>query len=143
MQGIVAVKRTTFYRERAAGIILLYLMHYLSSLFVDVRYYYLQLGINVESEQFNLANRLLVLFCLLIGRTNVSVHITRVVKVDNAKVALLDEDSVESEKKLDLPGKNDVALSANHLQKLNLGVIGSIIPSLEKLEILIIYDVET
>nr|GEX60240.1 phospholipid-transporting ATPase 3 [Tanacetum cinerariifolium] len=31
-----------------------------SSLFVDVRYYYLQLGVNVESEQFNPANRLLV-----------------------------------------------------------------------------------
>nr|GEY13326.1 eukaryotic peptide chain release factor GTP-binding subunit ERF3A [Tanacetum cinerariifolium] len=49
------------------------------------------------------------------GRTNVLVHVTRVVKVDNAKVALLEGGSVESEKKLDLPRKNDVALSANHL----------------------------
>ncbi|GJW19079.1 dolichyl-diphosphooligosaccharide--protein glycosyltransferase subunit 2-like protein [Tanacetum coccineum] len=93
------------------------------------------------------------------GRTNVSVHVTGVVKVDNAKVALLEGDSVESEKKLDLPGKNDVALSANYLQKLNLsfllttpfgknsnlirGVIGLISPSLEKLEIHIVYDVAT
>ncbi|GKB57021.1 dolichyl-diphosphooligosaccharide--protein glycosyltransferase subunit 2-like protein, partial [Tanacetum coccineum] len=33
------------------------------------------------------------------GRTNVSVHVTGVVKVDNAKVALLEGDSVEAEKK--------------------------------------------
>ncbi|GJV78768.1 dolichyl-diphosphooligosaccharide--protein glycosyltransferase subunit 2-like protein [Tanacetum coccineum] len=56
-------------------------------------------------------------------RTNVSVHVTRVVKVDNVKVTLLEGDSVESEKKLNLPGKNDVALSANHHQKLNLSFL--------------------
>ncbi|KAK1420565.1 hypothetical protein QVD17_22262 [Tagetes erecta] len=54
------------------------------------------------------------------GRTKVPVHVTGVVKVDNAKAAVLEGDVVESEKKLDLPGKNDLALSANHLQKLRL-----------------------
>ncbi|GJW08338.1 dolichyl-diphosphooligosaccharide--protein glycosyltransferase subunit 2-like protein [Tanacetum coccineum] len=57
------------------------------------------------------------------GRTKVPVHVTGVVKVDNAKVTLLEGDSVESEKKLVLPGKNDVALSANHLQKLHLSFL--------------------
>ncbi|PWA60175.1 Ribophorin II [Artemisia annua] len=57
------------------------------------------------------------------GRTKVPVFVTGVVKVDNAKVTLLEGDSVESEKKLDLPGKNDVALSANHLQKLHLSFL--------------------
>ncbi|KAI3772982.1 hypothetical protein L6452_04178 [Arctium lappa] len=54
------------------------------------------------------------------GRTKVPIHVTGVVKVDNAKVAVLEGDSVESEKKLNLPGKNDLTLSANHLQKLHL-----------------------
>nr|GEW86903.1 dolichyl-diphosphooligosaccharide--protein glycosyltransferase subunit 2-like [Tanacetum cinerariifolium] len=57
------------------------------------------------------------------GRTKVPVHVTGVVKVDNAKVTLLEGDSVESEKMLVLPGKNDVALSANHLQKLHLSFL--------------------
>ncbi|KAI3694892.1 hypothetical protein L1987_77874 [Smallanthus sonchifolius] len=57
------------------------------------------------------------------GRTKVPVHVTGVVKVDDAKVAVLEGDIVESEKKLDLPGKNDLALSANHLQKLHLSFL--------------------
>jgi len=57
------------------------------------------------------------------GRTKVPVHVTGVVKVDNAKVAVLEGDIVESEKKLDLPGKSDLALSANHLQKLQLSFL--------------------
>ncbi|MFS7930482.1 putative dolichyl-diphosphooligosaccharide--protein glycotransferase [Helianthus anomalus] len=57
------------------------------------------------------------------GRTKVPVHVTGVVKVENAKVAVLEGDIVESEKKLDLPGKNDLALSANHLQKLHVSFL--------------------
>ncbi|KVI12342.1 Ribophorin II [Cynara cardunculus var. scolymus] len=57
------------------------------------------------------------------GRTKVPIHVTGVVGVDNAKLTLLEGDSVESEKKLNLPGKNDVALSANHLQKLHLSFL--------------------
>ncbi|XP_076921437.1 dolichyl-diphosphooligosaccharide--protein glycosyltransferase subunit 2-like [Bidens hawaiensis] len=57
------------------------------------------------------------------GRTKVPVHVTGVVKVDNAKVAVLEGDIVESEKKLVLPGKNDLSLSANHLQKLQLSFV--------------------
>ncbi|KAI3668012.1 hypothetical protein L6452_43083 [Arctium lappa] len=52
------------------------------------------------------------------GRTKVPIYITGVVEVDNAKVEVLESDSIETQKTLDLPGKNDVALSANHLQKL-------------------------
>jgi oligosaccharyltransferase complex subunit delta (ribophorin II) len=56
------------------------------------------------------------------GRTKVQIYITGTIKVGNAKLAVLDRDlgSVESEKKLDLAGENDVSLSANHLQKLRL-----------------------
>ncbi|KAI3782962.1 hypothetical protein L2E82_13023 [Cichorium intybus] len=57
------------------------------------------------------------------GRTKVPIHVTGVVTVDNAKLTLLEGDIVESEKKLDLPGKNDVALSANHLQKFDLSFL--------------------
>ncbi|KAD3068558.1 hypothetical protein E3N88_36438 [Mikania micrantha] len=57
------------------------------------------------------------------GRTKVPVHVTGAVKVDEAKVAVLESDIIESEKKLDLPGKNDLALSANHLQKLHLSFL--------------------
>ncbi|KAI3676471.1 hypothetical protein L1987_86080 [Smallanthus sonchifolius] len=52
------------------------------------------------------------------GRTKVPVYVTGVVKVENDKVEVLESDSVETQQKLDLPGKNDVALAANHLQKL-------------------------
>ncbi|XP_076899424.1 dolichyl-diphosphooligosaccharide--protein glycosyltransferase subunit 2-like [Bidens hawaiensis] len=54
------------------------------------------------------------------GRTKVPIYVTGVVKVENAKVEVLEGDSVEAQQKLDLPGKNDVALAANHLQKLRL-----------------------
>lgn len=54
------------------------------------------------------------------GRTKVPVFITGVIKINNAKVEILESDSIETENKLDLVGKNDVALSANHLQKLRL-----------------------
>ncbi|KAG6403079.1 hypothetical protein SASPL_135296 [Salvia splendens] len=56
------------------------------------------------------------------GRTRVLVHITGVIKIDNAEIVILDGDrgSVETQKKLKLPGDNTVALSANHLQKLRL-----------------------
>ncbi|KAL2487994.1 Dolichyl-diphosphooligosaccharide--protein glycosyltransferase subunit 2 [Forsythia ovata] len=56
------------------------------------------------------------------GRTKVPVYITGVIEVNNAEIAVLDSDigSIELQKKLDLSGENDVALSANHLQKLRL-----------------------
>ncbi|KAL1546601.1 proteasome regulatory particle base subunit [Salvia divinorum] len=56
------------------------------------------------------------------GRTRVLVDITGVIKIDNAEIVILDGDhgSIETQKKLKLPGGNDVALSANHLQKLRL-----------------------
>ncbi|KAI3526600.1 hypothetical protein L1887_05857 [Cichorium endivia] len=54
------------------------------------------------------------------GRTKVPVYVTGVINVNNAKVEVLESDTIESQNKLDLPGKNDVALSANHLQKLRL-----------------------
>ncbi|KAM7496111.1 hypothetical protein LguiA_020525 [Lonicera macranthoides] len=56
------------------------------------------------------------------GRTKVQVYVTGIVKVDSAEIAVLDRDlgSIESQKKLDLAGENDLALSANHLQKLRL-----------------------
>nr|XP_043620547.1 dolichyl-diphosphooligosaccharide--protein glycosyltransferase subunit 2 isoform X2 [Erigeron canadensis] len=57
------------------------------------------------------------------GRTKVPVHVTGIIKVGSAKVAVLEGDNVESEKKLDLPGKTDVSLSANHLQKLRLSFV--------------------
>ncbi|KAL8191930.1 hypothetical protein R6Q57_028661 [Mikania cordata] len=57
------------------------------------------------------------------GRTKVPIHVTGVVKVDEAKVAVLESDIIETEKKLDLPGKNDLVLSANHLQKLHLSFL--------------------
>ncbi|KAG6437896.1 hypothetical protein SASPL_102827 [Salvia splendens] len=56
------------------------------------------------------------------GRTRVLVDITGVIKIGNAEIVILDGDhgSIETQKKLTLPGGNDVALSANHLQKLRL-----------------------
>ncbi|XP_022874529.1 dolichyl-diphosphooligosaccharide--protein glycosyltransferase subunit 2 [Olea europaea var. sylvestris] len=56
------------------------------------------------------------------GRTKVPVYITGVIEVNNAEIAVLDSDigSIEIQKKLDLARENDVALSANHLQKLRL-----------------------
>ncbi|XP_047976320.1 dolichyl-diphosphooligosaccharide--protein glycosyltransferase subunit 2-like [Salvia hispanica] len=56
------------------------------------------------------------------GRTRVLVHITGVIKIGNAEIVILDSDhgSIETQKKLTLPGSNDVTLSANHLQKLRL-----------------------
>ncbi|KAI3460965.1 hypothetical protein Pfo_017628 [Paulownia fortunei] len=56
------------------------------------------------------------------GRTKVPIHVSGVIKIDDAEIVILDSDlgSIESQKKLDLPGENAVALSANHLQKLRL-----------------------
>ncbi|KAL9168864.1 hypothetical protein ABFS82_04G042400 [Erythranthe guttata] len=56
------------------------------------------------------------------GRTRVPIHVTGVIKIDSAEIAILENDlgSVETQKKLDLPGESAVALSANHLQKLRL-----------------------
>ncbi|XP_011080069.1 dolichyl-diphosphooligosaccharide--protein glycosyltransferase subunit 2 [Sesamum indicum] len=56
------------------------------------------------------------------GRTKVPIHFTGIIKIDSAEIAVLDSDlgSIESQKKLELPGENAVALSANHLQKLRL-----------------------
>ncbi|KAG8389197.1 hypothetical protein BUALT_Bualt02G0203900 [Buddleja alternifolia] len=56
------------------------------------------------------------------GRTKVPIHVTGVIKINNAEIAILDSDigSVEAQKKLDLPGDNAAALSANHLQKLRM-----------------------
>ncbi|XP_073120896.1 dolichyl-diphosphooligosaccharide--protein glycosyltransferase subunit 2-like [Henckelia pumila] len=56
------------------------------------------------------------------GRTKVPIHLTGVVQVDNAEIAVLDSDlgSVEMHKKLDLSGGSTVSLYANHLQKLRL-----------------------
>ncbi|CAA2933566.1 dolichyl-diphosphooligosaccharide--glycosyltransferase subunit 2-like [Olea europaea subsp. europaea] len=56
------------------------------------------------------------------GRTKVPIYITGLIEVNNAEIAVLDSDigSIEMQKKLDLSGENDVALLANHLQKLRL-----------------------
>ncbi|KAL8530255.1 hypothetical protein ACS0TY_007342 [Phlomoides rotata] len=56
------------------------------------------------------------------GRTKVPIHVTGVIKIDNAEIAVLDSDlgSIETQTKLNLLGENTVALSANHLQKLRL-----------------------
>ncbi|KAG9144986.1 hypothetical protein Leryth_017454 [Lithospermum erythrorhizon] len=56
------------------------------------------------------------------GRSKVAVHITGVIGINAAEVAVLDSDvgSVETQKMLDLNGQNEVALTANHLQKLRL-----------------------
>lgn len=56
------------------------------------------------------------------GQTKVPIHVTGIIKIDNAEIAVLDSDlgSVETQQKLDLAGENDVSLSANHLQKLRL-----------------------
>ncbi|KAK1426772.1 hypothetical protein QVD17_15452 [Tagetes erecta] len=54
------------------------------------------------------------------GRTKVPIYVTGAVKVENAKVEVLESDTVETEQQLALPGKNDVSLTANHLQKLRL-----------------------
>ncbi|KAI8523056.1 hypothetical protein RHMOL_Rhmol13G0044900 [Rhododendron molle] len=56
------------------------------------------------------------------GRTKVPIYVTGVIKVDNAEISVLDSDlgTVETQKKLDLPGETALSLSANHLQKLRL-----------------------
>ncbi|CAK9171431.1 unnamed protein product [Ilex paraguariensis] len=56
------------------------------------------------------------------GRTRVPIYVTGIIKVGSAEIAVLDSDlgSIETQKKLDLPGENAIALSANHLQKLRL-----------------------
>ncbi|KAL0459389.1 UNVERIFIED_CONTAM: Dolichyl-diphosphooligosaccharide--protein glycosyltransferase subunit [Sesamum latifolium] len=56
------------------------------------------------------------------GRTKVPIHFTGIIKIDSAEIAVLDSDlgNIETQKKLELPGENAVALSANHLQKLRL-----------------------
>ncbi|GER24940.1 glycosyltransferase subunit 2 [Striga asiatica] len=56
------------------------------------------------------------------GRTKVPIHVTGDIKIENAEIEILDSDlgSVATKTKLDLPGENSVALSANHLQKLKL-----------------------
>ncbi|KAG8370816.1 hypothetical protein BUALT_Bualt13G0022800 [Buddleja alternifolia] len=56
------------------------------------------------------------------GRTKVPIHVTGVIKMEHSEITVLDSDlgSIEMQKKLDLPGENAVALSANHLQKLRL-----------------------
>ncbi|XP_016459633.1 dolichyl-diphosphooligosaccharide--protein glycosyltransferase subunit 2 isoform X2 [Nicotiana tabacum] len=56
------------------------------------------------------------------GRTKVPIYITGAIKVDNAEIAVLDNDigNVETQKKLDFAGENAISLSANHLQKLRL-----------------------
>ncbi|KAK6141654.1 hypothetical protein DH2020_024596 [Rehmannia glutinosa] len=56
------------------------------------------------------------------GRTKVPIHVTGAITIDSAEISILDSDigSPETQKKLDLPGENAVALSANHLQKLKL-----------------------
>ncbi|KAE9460641.1 hypothetical protein C3L33_07396, partial [Rhododendron williamsianum] len=56
------------------------------------------------------------------GRTKVPIYVTGVIKVDNGEISVLDSDlgSVETQKKLDLPGETALSLSANHLQKLRL-----------------------
>ncbi|XP_070030469.1 dolichyl-diphosphooligosaccharide--protein glycosyltransferase subunit 2-like isoform X3 [Nicotiana sylvestris] len=56
------------------------------------------------------------------GRTKVPIYITGAIKVDNAEIAVLDNDigNAETQKKLDFAGENAISLSANHLQKLRL-----------------------
>lgn len=55
-------------------------------------------------------------------QTQVPIYVTGPIKIDNAKIAVLDSDlgSVETQKKLDLAGESTLSLSANHLQKLRL-----------------------
>ncbi|KAH9729320.1 Dolichyl-diphosphooligosaccharide--protein glycosyltransferase subunit 2 [Citrus sinensis] len=54
--------------------------------------------------------------------TQVPIYVTGLIKIENAKIAVLDSDlgSVETQKKLDLAGESTVSVSANHLQKLRL-----------------------
>ncbi|KAG4138807.1 hypothetical protein ERO13_D07G156100v2 [Gossypium hirsutum] len=56
------------------------------------------------------------------SQTKVPISVTGLIKVENSEIAVLDSDlgSIESQKKLDLAGKNAISLSANHLQKLRL-----------------------
>ncbi|XP_039048357.1 dolichyl-diphosphooligosaccharide--protein glycosyltransferase subunit 2-like [Hibiscus syriacus] len=56
------------------------------------------------------------------SQTKVPIFVTGLVKIENSEIAVLDSDlgSVESQNKLDLTAKNDVSLSANHLQKMRL-----------------------
>lgn len=55
------------------------------------------------------------------GRTKVPLYVTGEIKINKAEIAVLDNlGSIETLKKLDLAGKNDLSLSANHLQKLHL-----------------------
>ncbi|KAB2074606.1 hypothetical protein ES319_A07G162600v1 [Gossypium barbadense] len=56
------------------------------------------------------------------SQTKVPISVTGLIKIENSEIAVLDSDlgSIESQKKLDLAGKNAISLSANHLQKLRL-----------------------
>ncbi|GAB2290130.1 proteasome regulatory particle base subunit [Dionaea muscipula] len=56
------------------------------------------------------------------GQTEVSIYLTGITKLDGAEITILDSDlgSIDTKKKLDLAGKNSIALSANHLQKMRL-----------------------
>ncbi|XP_047316031.1 dolichyl-diphosphooligosaccharide--protein glycosyltransferase subunit 2-like [Impatiens glandulifera] len=58
------------------------------------------------------------------GRSRVPIHVTGVINVDNAEIAVLESDngSSETKKKLDIAGDNTISLSANHLQKLRLSL---------------------
>ncbi|XP_027349753.1 dolichyl-diphosphooligosaccharide--protein glycosyltransferase subunit 2-like [Abrus precatorius] len=54
------------------------------------------------------------------GQIHVPIYVTGIIKVSTAEIAVLDSDlgSVETQKMLDLAGKDVISLSANHLQKL-------------------------
>ncbi|KAI4341772.1 hypothetical protein MLD38_026456 [Melastoma candidum] len=56
------------------------------------------------------------------GRIHVPIYVSGVVNVENAVIAVLDSDlgTVDTQKNLDLVKRNDISLSANHLQKLRL-----------------------
>ncbi|KAL9255710.1 Dolichyl-diphosphooligosaccharide--protein glycosyltransferase subunit 2-like protein [Drosera capensis] len=56
------------------------------------------------------------------GITKVSIYLTGLTKLEGAEIAILDSDhgSIDTKNKLELAGKNSVALSANHLQKMRL-----------------------
>ncbi|GAB2252224.1 hypothetical protein Droror1_Dr00005071 [Drosera rotundifolia] len=56
------------------------------------------------------------------GITKVSFYLTGLTRLEGAEIAILDSDheSIDTKNKLELAGKNSVALSANHLQKMRL-----------------------
>ncbi|KAH1129785.1 hypothetical protein J1N35_001163 [Gossypium stocksii] len=56
------------------------------------------------------------------SQTKVPISVTGLIKIENSEIAVLDSDlgNIESQKTLDLAGKNAISLSANHLQKLRL-----------------------